>query len=158
LPDGLQTKLGEGGGLVSGGQGQRVRLARALLRPGVRLALLDEPFRGLDREKRRKLLAEARRIWREATLFCVSHDVGMTESFDRVAVVEGGRIVEFAPPQLLAADKSSRYAQLLAAEEEVRRGLWAGGGFRRLWMEDGALTERPALPLREVEGLRERKA
>lgn len=158
LPDGLQTKLGEGGGLVSGGQGQRVRLGRALLRPGVRLALLDEPFRGLDRDKRKKLLDEARRIWREATLFCVSHDVGMTESFDRVAVVEGGRIVELAPPQVLAADKSSRYSQLLAAEEEVRRGLWMGAGFRRLWMEGGSLRERPSSPLREVEDLRERKA
>jgi ABC-type bacteriocin/lantibiotic exporter with double-glycine peptidase domain len=158
LPDGLQTKLGEGGGLVSGGQGQRVRLARALLRPGVRLALLDEPFRGLDREKRRKLLDEARRLWKDATLFCVSHDVGMTESFDRVAVVEGGRVVELAPPQVLAADKTSRYSQLLAAEEEVRRGLWMGAGFRRLWMEGGALRERPSSPLREVEDLRERKA
>ena len=48
LPDGLQTPLGEGGGLVSGGEGQRVRLGRGLLRPGVRLVILDEPFRGLD--------------------------------------------------------------------------------------------------------------
>ncbi|HEX4386978.1 MAG TPA: ABC transporter ATP-binding protein, partial [Myxococcales bacterium] len=97
LPDGLQTKLGEGGGLVSGGQGQRVRLGRALLRPGVRLALLDEPFRGLDRDKRKKLMDEARRIWADATLFCVSHDVGMTAGFDQVVVVEQGRIVEMAP-------------------------------------------------------------
>jgi ABC-type bacteriocin/lantibiotic exporter with double-glycine peptidase domain len=152
LPDGLQTKLGEGGGLVSGGQGQRVRLGRALLRPGIRLALLDEPFRGLDRDKRSKLLNEARRIWRDATLFCVSHDVGMTAGFDKVVVVEEGRIVEFAPPALLAADKSSRYAQLLAAEEEVRRGLWAGAGWRRLWMEEGGLVERPHL-----ESVKERK-
>ena len=54
LPQGLQTPLGEGGGLVSGGEGQRVRLARGLLRPGVRLVILDEPFRGLDREQRRR--------------------------------------------------------------------------------------------------------
>ena len=50
LPDGLQTSLGEGGGRLSGGEGQRVRLGRALIRPGVRLVILDEPFRGLDRD------------------------------------------------------------------------------------------------------------
>jgi ABC-type multidrug transport system fused ATPase/permease subunit len=45
LPEGMKTSLGEGGGLVSGGEGQRVRLGRSLLRGGVRLAVLDEPFR-----------------------------------------------------------------------------------------------------------------
>ncbi|HZU51205.1 MAG TPA: ATP-binding cassette domain-containing protein, partial [Sphingomicrobium sp.] len=64
LPDGLQTSLGESGALVSGGEGQRVRLGRALLRPNVRLVILDEPFRGLGREQRRDLLARARRLWK----------------------------------------------------------------------------------------------
>ncbi|MFN0007506.1 MAG: ATP-binding cassette domain-containing protein, partial [Planctomycetota bacterium] len=63
LPQGLSAPLGEGGGFLSGGEGQRVRLARTLLRPGVRLALLDEPFRGLDRATRRNLLARARERW-----------------------------------------------------------------------------------------------
>lgn len=61
LPDGLQTLLGEGGGLLSGGEGQRVRIGRALLRSGVRLAILDEPFRGLDPAARPDLLATVRR-------------------------------------------------------------------------------------------------
>ena len=60
LENGLQTPLGEGGGLVSGGEGQRVRLGRAMSRAGARLVILDEPFRGLDREKRRGLLKTAR--------------------------------------------------------------------------------------------------
>ena len=47
LPEGFETVLGEGGALVSGGEGQRVRLGRAMLRDSVRLAILDEPFRGL---------------------------------------------------------------------------------------------------------------
>src|ERR1700691_5932026 len=55
LPAGLQTGLGENGGLVSGGEGQRVRLGRALHRRGVRLVILDEPFRGLDRQQRKDL-------------------------------------------------------------------------------------------------------
>jgi ATP-binding cassette subfamily B protein len=141
LPQGLQTPLGESGGLVSGGEGQRVRLARALLRPGVRLALLDEPFRGLDREQRRELLARARRLWRGATLLCVTHDVGETLDFARVLVVEGGRIVEDGPPGALASDRESRYAALLAAEREVRAGLWESAVWRRLRMERGRLAE-----------------
>jgi ATP-binding cassette subfamily B protein len=60
LPDGLQTSLGEGGALVSGGEGQRVRLGRALMRRDARLVILDEPFRGLDRDQRRVLMMRAR--------------------------------------------------------------------------------------------------
>lgn len=141
LPEGLQTPLGEGGGLVSGGEGQRVRLARALLRSRVRLALLDEPFRGLDREQRRELLARARHLWRGATLLCVTHDVGETLSFARVLVLENGRIVEDGPPSRLAAQPGSRYAALLAAEQDVRTGLWESALWRRLRMERGRLTE-----------------
>jgi ABC-type bacteriocin/lantibiotic exporter with double-glycine peptidase domain len=141
LPAGLQTPLGEGGGLVSGGEGQRVRLARALLRPRVRLALLDEPFRGLDREQRRELLARTRRLWRDATLLCVTHDVGETLDFARVLVIEDGRIVEDGPPARLAEQPKSRYASLLAAERDVRAGLWESPIWRRLRMERGRLTE-----------------
>ena len=56
LPEGLQTPLGEGGALVSGGEGQRVRLGRAMMRRSARLVIFDEPFRGLNRDRRRELL------------------------------------------------------------------------------------------------------
>ncbi|MBI3536568.1 MAG: ATP-binding cassette domain-containing protein, partial [Chloroflexi bacterium] len=102
LPDGLQTVLGESGGLVSGGEGQRVRLGRAMNREKVRLAILDEPFRGLDREKRRALLAQAREHWRGVTFLCCTHDVAETQAFDRVLVIEEGRIIEDAAPKILA--------------------------------------------------------
>ena len=140
LPDGLQTQLGEGGGLVSGGEGQRVRLGRALLRPGSRLAILDEPFRGLDRERRRELLVRARRLWHGSTLLCVTHDVGETLDFARVLVVEGGRVVEDGPPAELADRPGSRYRALLDAEREVREGLWESSVWRRLRMEGGRLS------------------
>ncbi|HXU31775.1 MAG TPA: ATP-binding cassette domain-containing protein [Thermoanaerobaculia bacterium] len=146
LPEGLQTRLGEGGGLVSGGEGQRVRLARALLRTGVRLAILDEPFRGLDRERRRELLARSRRLWHGATLLCITHDVGETLDFPRVLVLEAGRIVEDGPPSDLAARPGSRYRALLDAEHEVREGLWASAVWRRLRMERGRLSESERRP------------
>lgn len=141
LPHGLQTELGEGGGLVSGGQGQRVRLGRGLLRADVRLVILDEPFRGLDRPQRQALLATARQYWRHATLLLISHDVGDTQTFDRVLVMENGDIVEDAPPAQLAAQTTSSYHQLLDAEAAVRRGLWESTAWRRLWLADGELTE-----------------
>ncbi|MBI3801898.1 MAG: ATP-binding cassette domain-containing protein [Deltaproteobacteria bacterium] len=141
LPDGLQTVLGEGGALVSGGEGQRVRLGRSLLRPGVRLAILDEPFRGLDRERRRELLAQTRAWWRGITLVCITHDVGETHTFNRVLVVEDGRIVEDGSPAALAAQAGSRYRSMLDAEAAVRQELGTGVAWRRLRLEEGQLCE-----------------
>jgi ATP-binding cassette subfamily B protein len=141
LPDGLQTELGESGGLVSGGEGQRVRFGRALLRREVRLALLDEPFRGLDRHQRGELLARARRHWENTTLLCVTHDVGETLGFSRALVVENGRIVEDGNPADLARQGNSRYRALLEAEESVRGGSWSSGHWRHLRLEDGRLIE-----------------
>ena len=143
LPQGLQTVLGEGGGLLSGGEGQRVRLGRALMTPEPRLALLDEPFRGLDRGQRRALLAEARAWWRETTLLCVTHDVGETLSFDRVLVIEDGRVAEDGRPADLAGSRS-RYRALLDAERSVRDGLWGAGGWRRLRVDQGRVVEAGA--------------
>lgn len=149
LPHGMQTKLGEGGALVSGGEGQRVRLARALLRPGVRLAILDEPFRGLDREKRSHLLARVRELWRDCTLFCVTHDIEETRGFDRVLVVEHGRIVEDGAPQELCAAPQSRYAQLLDAEARARAGLWSGPVWRHIRIHSGRVVEEIPQPAAE---------
>lgn len=141
LPSGLQTVLGEGGALVSGGEGQRVRLARSMLRSDVRLVILDEPFRGLDRPQRAELLARAREWWSDATLLVVTHDLGETEKLPRVVVVDGGRVVEDgAPVDLLARD--TRYRALHDAEDAVRKRLWSSAGWRRIWLQDGQLRER----------------
>ena len=145
LPDGWQTGLGEGGALVSGGEGQRVRLGRAMLRREARLVILDEPFRGLDRDRRRALMRRARELWNGATLLCVTHDVGETLDFERVLVVDGGRIAEDGDPQALAARPASRYRGLLNAENSVREGLWANDEWRRLRMEGGQVVEEGKL-------------
>jgi len=133
-----ETSLGEGGRRVSGGEGQRVRLARALARPDVRLAILDEPFRGLDRGQRHALLQRARDHWRDATLLFISHDVADTLCFDRVLVVEDGRIIEDGTPATLR-NSETRYAALLSAEQSVRARLWDNPTWRRLGMVDGRL-------------------
>ena len=138
LPQGLQTYLGEGGGRLSGGEGQRLRLGRALMQTGVRLALLDEPFRGLDRSMRMRLMREARQWWRDATLLCVSHDIAETLSFDRVLVIEGGKIVEDGPPHILRA-RASRYRSLLDIEEQLNRDMWGSEAWRRIVLSDGKI-------------------
>jgi ABC-type bacteriocin/lantibiotic exporter with double-glycine peptidase domain len=136
LPDGLQTRLGEGGALISGGEGQRVRLGRTFAQRDVRLALLDEPFRGMDRDRRHGLLVDIRRRWHGVTLLCVTHDVGETRLFDRVLVVDDGRIVEDDQPDRLAA-APSRYRQLLDAESDVLGQLWESGYWRRVAIRNG---------------------
>ncbi|QTA84815.1 ATP-binding cassette domain-containing protein [Desulfonema magnum] len=142
LPHGLQTNLGEGGGLVSGGEGQRVRLGRAMLRSGVRLVILDEPFRGLDREKRRELLVRSREHWQGANLIFISHDVRETQIFERVLVIEHGKIAEDDAPENLAASPGSRYHAMLASEKAVWKEFWSGTKWRRLRLNKGRLSEK----------------
>jgi ATP-binding cassette subfamily B protein len=133
--------LGEGGALLSGGEGQRVRFGRGLARAHARLVLLDEPFRGLERPVRASLLATARQRWRKTTLLCVTHDIGETTGFDRVLVVAGGRIAEQGTPAELAAAPGSRYRAMLAAEEETA-ALLRTPEWRRFRLDDGRLTEQ----------------
>jgi ATP-binding cassette subfamily B protein len=147
LPNGLQTALGENGGLVSGGEGQRVRFGRALQRRQAKLVILDEPFRGLDREKRRELLARAREYWSASTLLCVTHDLSETLGFDRVMVIEGGALVENGSPQGLATDSKSRYSQLLASEEQARTKFWQSNEWRRVRLHSGRIVEKIGKPL-----------
>ena len=141
LTEGSATPLGEAGGLVSGGEGQRVRFGRALLRPGIRLAILDEPFRGLDLDQRRVLLGRARDAWRQATLLCVTHDVGETLAFDRVLVIEQGHVVEDGRPSELAARSGSRFRAMLEAERAVREELWSDASWRHLRLECGEVRD-----------------
>jgi ABC-type bacteriocin/lantibiotic exporter with double-glycine peptidase domain len=140
LPEGMRTKLGEGGALISGGEGQRVRLGRAFAQRDVRLALLDEPFRGMDRDRRSALLIDARKRWQGVTLLCVTHDVGETQLFDRVLVIDDGRIVEDGHPGRLA-EAPSRYQRLLNAEREVLGQLWDSGDWRRVLIRNGQAQE-----------------
>ncbi|MDC0722532.1 cysteine peptidase family C39 domain-containing protein [Nannocystis bainbridge] len=147
LPDGLQSILGEGGGLVSGGEGQRVRLGRALLRDAPRLVLLDEPFRGLDRHARAALLTAARAHWRGSTLLCVTHDIEAALGFDRVLVIDGGRLVEDGAPRDLSSRTDSKFAALLQAEAELRAEGWSDPRWRRLRMDAGQLNAGAEAPV-----------
>jgi ABC-type bacteriocin/lantibiotic exporter with double-glycine peptidase domain len=139
LPEGFQSRLGEAGGQLSGGQGQRVRIGRGWLQQDARLVLLDEPFRGLDRAQRRALLERMRGHFAHATLLCVSHDVSDTLDFERVLVLHAGRIAEDGAPRALAAEPDSHYARLLAAERTLESELWSAAQFSRAQIAGGSL-------------------
>ncbi|MCI5146455.1 MAG: ATP-binding cassette domain-containing protein, partial [Candidatus Electrothrix sp. AR3] len=141
LPDDAHTLLGENGGFLSGGEGQRVRLGRGMNRTTPRLVILDEPFRGLTREQRRDLLAKARRYWQEATLIFISHDVGDSLGFDRVWLIQDGQLLEDAHPQRLAAQPDSAYARLLQREKSVRELIWGSADWVRLRLDHGKLYQ-----------------
>ncbi len=141
MPEGLQSSLGEGGGLVSGGEGQRLRLGRALHRPNARLVILDEPFRALDRAQRRRLTQRVRKHWQGSTLLMATHDLEETRNFDRVVLVDGGTIREFDRPQDLLARDDSLYREMLESEAEVTRHWWGSTAWRKWRIRDGRLHD-----------------
>jgi ABC-type bacteriocin/lantibiotic exporter with double-glycine peptidase domain len=148
-PEGLQTPIGEGGTLVSGGEAQRIRIGRALGRAGVRLAILDEPVRGLGREERRRLLSSLRTHFNGATLLCVTHDVADTLDFDRVLVIERGGILEEGVPRTLQAQPGSRYRALLDEERAMRPDAAVNVAWRRLRLRAGRIMDGSGVARRE---------
>lgn len=142
LPSGLATPLGEGGGFLSGGQGQRVRIGRALLRPGVKLAILDEAFRGLDRSMRAWMVQRVRKLWADSTLIFITHDVELSKAFDRVVVVDAGRIIEDEAPAALLQDPDSAYSDMITTEREVLELLRSSDQWQRMKLSGGKLAER----------------
>lgn len=140
LPEGLQSSVGEGGALLSGGEGQRVRMGRALARTNARLAILDEPARGLDRPMRAEFTRRARAAWRDATLLCITHDIAGTRDFPRVLVIEDGRVVEDgAPTALYEHPGGSRYRDLCDRDEAMHTRLTEATSWRRFRMDRGRL-------------------
>ncbi|MEW6255244.1 MAG: ATP-binding cassette domain-containing protein, partial [Pseudomonadota bacterium] len=92
LPAGLETRLGEAGLGLSGGQGRRLAVARLLLRD-TPLWLLDEPTDGLDGESARRVLSSLDQAARGRTLVLATHIRREAEIADRLVVVKDGRVV-----------------------------------------------------------------
>jgi len=91
--EGLDCWLGEGGRQLSGGELRRLAIARALLHSGP-LMLLDEPTEGLDAETEHQMLALLEEITAGKTVLMVTHRLRGLDRFDRIVVMDNGRIVE----------------------------------------------------------------
>jgi ATP-binding cassette subfamily B protein len=102
LPQGFDTIVGERGMKLSGGQRQRLAIARAFLRDAP-IVLLDEATSALDTESEQSIQEALARLCKGRTVIAIAHRLSTLDSFDRIVVLDRGRIVEDgAPRQLLA--------------------------------------------------------
>lgn len=119
LPDGLDTGLGGHGIGVSAGEAQLLAFARVFLTdPG--LVVLDEASSRLDPATERRVEQVVDRLLAGRTGVLIAHRLSSLSRVDAIAVVDGGRIVEYGRRDELAADPGSRFARLLSAAEVPR--------------------------------------
>ncbi|GGN25471.1 ABC transporter ATP-binding protein [Streptomyces fuscichromogenes] len=104
LPEGYDTHIAPGTAALSGGQLQRIAIARAMLRAAPVL-VLDEPTAGLDAIAARQVVAPLRRLMAGRTTIMITHDLTLAPDADRILVVDRGRLVEAGThAELLARD------------------------------------------------------
>jgi len=100
LPDGLATMVGDRGIKLSGGQRQRIAIARAFLKDAP-ILLLDEATAALDPESEEAIREALGRLMRGRTVIAIAHRLATLRNFDRVVVLQGGRIIEDGSPDRL---------------------------------------------------------
>lgn len=116
FPEGFATLVGERGVQLSGGQRQRIALARAFLRDP-ELLLLDEATSALDAASEKAIQDALERLMKGRTSLVIAHRLSTVRSADRIAVMEGGRIVEIGDHDTLMAT-GGRYRELVEHQLE----------------------------------------
>ena len=102
FPEKYSTMVGERGITLSGGQKQRAAIARAIIR-NPRILILDDALSSVDTYTEEKILNHLREVMRGRTTVFISHRVSTVRNADRIAVLHGGRIVEFGTHEELIA-------------------------------------------------------
>jgi ATP-binding cassette subfamily B protein len=114
LPEGFATKVGDRGLRLSGGQRQRIAIARGFLKKAP-ILLLDEATSALDSDSEEAIREALERLMRGRTVLAIAHRLSTLRSFDRIVVLQAGRIVQDGPPDALIR-REGIYRELVMRE------------------------------------------
>jgi ATP-binding cassette subfamily B protein len=118
LPEGYQTQLGKwfkDGRELSGGQWQKIALARAFIREGADILVLDEPTAAMDARAEAQVFEQFRELARERMVILISHRFSTVRMADQILVIQGGRILERGSHEALM-QLDGHYAHLFALQ------------------------------------------
>jgi ATP-binding cassette, subfamily B, bacterial len=115
MPQGMATIVGDRGVKLSGGERQRIAIARAILKDAP-LLLLDEATSALDSESEEAVRAALADLMRGRTTIAIAHRLGTVRHFDRIVVLQNGRVAQEGPPNELAR-MAGPYRELLRLQE-----------------------------------------
>jgi len=118
LPAGYETMVGEEGARLSGGQAQRLALARAFLKDAS-ILIMDEPTSSLDPENETLLEESAHRLMQGRTVITIAHRLNTVFQADKIVVLESGRIVETGTHRQLL-ERSGVYATLVNVPSGIK--------------------------------------
>ena len=118
LPEGLETRVGEGGNMLSGGQKQRVSIARAFLK-NAPILIMDEATSALDSKTEQQVVKAMNRLREGRTCITVAHRLGSVMEANRVFVMSAGKVIEEGSPQKLIQMKGFFYR---AAKDQLLAG------------------------------------
>ena len=112
LPEGYQTKIGEGGASLSGGERQRISIARAIIKDAP-IIILDEATANVDPENEEALMQAIHSLTKDKTIIMIAHRLKTVEHADQIIVLNQGRIVDQGKHQELLAKQGlySRFIQ-----------------------------------------------
>lgn len=117
LPDGYHTVIGEGGASLSGGEKQRISIARAMLKDAP-IVILDEATANVDPENEDRLQKAIKELTRNKTIIMIAHRLKTVRNADRILVVDDGRIVQQGKHEELIGQKGI-YADFVLGRKEA---------------------------------------